>query len=88
MSVAIRDLNGDGRLDLLYACHEISGSNWISAYLQGRDGKLAPVSWLPLPVIDAWTPSALGDLNGDGAMDMASPDKQYGSTTLKIYMQR
>lgn len=64
--VAIADINGDGRPDLLVACL----SNGILSYLQSPDGQLSA----PSVISSDFFPSALSpvDINGDGRIDVLS----------------
>lgn len=72
--VAIGDVNGDGRKDLVVPTRQ--GYGWrytLSIYLQGADGRLgAPVS-VALPETTAVQYRiALADLDGDGAMEVVT----------------
>ena len=62
-SLAIGDLNGDGKPDLATA-------NWrdVSVLFNGGDGNLSPAVSFSTGTNPTWV--ALGDLNGDGKTDM------------------
>ncbi|MEW6278890.1 MAG: FG-GAP-like repeat-containing protein, partial [Candidatus Eremiobacterota bacterium] len=69
-SVAVGDLNADGRLDLATAN---SGSNDGSVLLGNGDGTFQAAQNFPVgPVPDS---VALGDLNGDGRLDLATTNR-------------
>jgi hypothetical protein len=65
-AVAVGDINGDGRLDLVVAR---SGDFTLVAVLAGRDGRPHPTSMLELP----WSACALtiGEFEGDASADVA-----------------
>jgi len=74
-SIAIGDLDGDGRLDLVVANPVTSGSNGgISVLLQdtGNPGAFLPAA--NYPGISQPLSVAIGDLNGDGNADIAVAD--------------
>src|SRR5439155_3480396 len=80
-SVAIGDLNGDGRPDLAVAN---LGSNSVSVLLGRGDGSFdAQVQYAtgnePLSV-------AIGDLNGDGRPDLAVANEEPGSNTVSVLL--
>jgi hypothetical protein len=72
--VAIADLNGDGALDVLLVGGNYANSTTNSRIYLGRgDGSF--IAAPPLPVgahVDAVEAIALGDLNGDGALDLVA----------------
>jgi hypothetical protein len=77
MSVAIGDLNGDGKLDV--AAANESGDS-VSVLLNSGNGGL-------LPHVDYETGSlpesvAIGDLNGDGKADMATANRFASSVSI------
>ena len=82
-SVALGDVDGDGRLDVVSA-------NWISDTLtifrQESDGEFTFLQSLGGPgVISRPTSVALGDVDGDGQLDVVSANQT--SNTLTIFRQ-
>lgn len=68
-SVTLGDLNGDGILDMAVAN---SASNNVSVLLGNGDGAFAEATGSPVGVGNSPFSVALGDLDGDGILDMAS----------------
>ena len=67
----IGDLNADGRLDLLVAVRD--GSAPAIAVLLGKgDGTFRPRTETPFVGSPIW--ATMGDLNGDGALDVSAGD--------------
>jgi hypothetical protein len=66
--VAIGDLNGDGVLDLAVANQ---GSNDVSVLLGDATGSFVAATGSPFAVGTAPSGVAIGDLNGDGVLDLA-----------------
>lgn len=64
--IAARDLNGDGKLDLVTANYE---GNSASIFYNNGNGTFAPA--VNLPVTGNPYSIAAGDLNGDGRIDLA-----------------
>jgi len=69
--VAVADLNGDDRDDLVVAQGPNQGSASVVVYLLGADGAFAPPALYPHAVGAASGDLAVGDLNGDGRDDVA-----------------
>jgi hypothetical protein len=75
-AIAVGDLNRDGRDDIVVACFELT--NQLVIRLSTANGFTDPV---PLPV-PAPVDVALGDLNGDGTLDIAAPNLDGGAVSL------
>jgi hypothetical protein len=81
-SVAVADLNGDGRPDIVVADFG-SGQAWVILHDTTPTGFLAPVGY----ACGSSTPAgvAIGDLNGDGRPDFVICD--YESNTMSVFLQ-
>jgi len=82
-SVAIGDLNGDGKPDLVTA-NAGSGSGTVSVLLGNGDGSFAPKT-------DFGTGNypqsvAIGDLNGDGKPDLVTTSASSGPGTASVLL--
>jgi hypothetical protein len=75
--VAIDDVDGDGRADLLIIPYERDlaepSQNAVTVLLGGRDGGFKPMQGSPLPLQGCHGPNSVtaGDLYGDGHQDIA-----------------
>src|SRR5439155_1668686 len=79
ISVALADLNRDGRLDLAVAN---DGANTVSVLLGIGGGSFGPKT----DFAAGYTPAsaAIGDLNGDGLPDLAVAN--YGASTVSVLL--
>jgi hypothetical protein len=73
---AVGDLNGDGGMDLLGGC-----CGRISVLLQQAGGQLVRGSDLK---IDTYTSLVLGDVNGDGKLDIATTNESANRVSLVL----
>ncbi len=79
-SVALGDLDGDGDLDLVSANEDSSD---LTAFFQETLGSVAPAFQLGGPGVTLVPRSvALGDLDGDGDLDLVSANEQGTNLTL------
>lgn len=79
--VEVADVNHDGRNDVLVA-H--GGFVAMGVFLQDANGALLPYELYPLPYATHYNPHglAVGDINGDGASDVAIADYNNGMVVL------
>lgn len=94
--VVLGDLNGDGHLDLAASSYQDTGSSGgnLSTFLGHGDGTFATRQTYPAPInapasiftsgtFSQPTGLALGDLNGDGVLDLAAAN---GVTSVTVLM--
>lgn len=82
-TIASRDVNGDGKLDLITAN---SGSNNLSVLLGKGDGTFTVTA--PLLLAGRALPNglAIGDFNGDGKPDLATAN--YANARASVFLNR
>jgi alpha-tubulin suppressor-like RCC1 family protein len=84
VSVAIGDLNGDGRPDLAVA----NFGSGVSVLLGGGGGTFTPASGSPITVGSEPVSVAIGDLNGDGIPDVAVSNEGSQSVSVLLNTSR
>ena len=80
-SVAVGDFNGDGKLDLAVANY---GGNNVTMLLGDGTGGFAAASGSPLTVGSGPTSVAAGDFNGDGMVDLVTPNYLSDNVTVLL----
>ncbi|MGH9023625.1 MAG: FG-GAP repeat domain-containing protein, partial [Acidimicrobiia bacterium] len=84
-SVAIGDLNGDGRSDLVVLHFEENRvSDRVSVFLAQGGHTFRPASGSPFPAGRDPTNLALGDVDGDGVLDLAASNFSSDDVTLLL----
>ncbi|MBI3448835.1 MAG: S8 family serine peptidase [Acidobacteria bacterium] len=83
VSVALGDLNGDGRTDAAIASYGAAQS-FAGVFLQDPNGALQPLVKWPTP--DCWR-VAIGDLNGDGRADLIAGAVHDDNVVLTPFIQ-
>src|SRR5687767_8078961 len=79
-NVALGDLDGDGKLDLVVACGK---GKSVPVFLGQGDGRFRPAPGGPVKLADGPGDMVLSDLNGDGKLDLAvAHHDSYGVTLL------
>lgn len=80
-SVAIADLNGDGKPDLAVANLK---SNDVTILLGDGKGGFVPSQGSPFPAGNSPNDIAVGDFNGDGKLDLAFPNHDTKYVTVLL----
>jgi hypothetical protein len=80
LSLAVGDLNGDGKLDIVvtgttsyygpYAYAGTPGANYVNVLLGNGEGSFSDASTVQIP--SGSSQAALGDFNGDGKLDVVT----------------
>ncbi len=80
-SLALADLNGDGRLDLAVANHE---SGDVTVLLGDGKGGFAAAPGSPFPAGKSPNDIAIADFDGDGKPDLAFPNHETSHVTVLL----
>src|SRR5207249_4538255 len=80
-SVALGDVNGDGKLDLVTANY---GANSVTVLLGNRDGTFTAAAGSPVAVGSCPYSVAVGDVNGDGKLDLTTVNSGSNNVTVLL----
>ena len=80
-SVAVGDLNGDGKLDLAIAT---SSTNTVTILLGNGDGTFTPATGLSPTTGNQPQSIVAGDFNGDGKLDLAIANASDNTVTILL----
>ena len=69
-SVALADINGDGKLDIIVTNGNYSSGTSFAVLLGNGDGTFQPAIVTPLSTIGEWNALAVSDVNNDGKPDL------------------
>jgi hypothetical protein len=87
---AIRDLNGDGKLDLVVANDDARGAaNTVSVLLNTTAPGSAALTFVPQQTFATGSEPfsvAVGDLNGDGQLDLAVANSGQGANSVSVLL--
>jgi hypothetical protein len=79
--LALNDFNADGNLDITTSNQD---DNSVSVLLGNGRGSFAPASGSPFAVGRAPYPHAVGDVNGDGNLDIVTPNVGSNNVTVLL----
>ena len=79
--LSLSDLNGDGNLDLTTSNQD---DNSVSVLLGDGRGGFGPAAGSPFAVGHAPYPHAVADVNGDGHLDIATPNVRGNNVTVLL----
>ena len=84
-SVSIGDLDNDGDLDVVLAGTDFSGTRFTAVYLNDGTGVFTDAG-ATLPAVGTDSATALGDVNGDGTLDLfVTGDESVTTESARLY---
>ena len=84
--IEIGDVNGDGRPDLIVATTGNVGQH-VAVLLQAANGSFGPPNFLDTGSVWGATGLAVGDLNGDGRLDIVATTGGNSPTYIAVFYQ-
>src|SRR5437868_5495939 len=81
--LALADVNRDGKLDLITANND---DNDVAVLLGDGKGGFTPAPGSPFAVGPSPYPLAVGDVNGDGSLDIVAPNSKPGERTVTVLL--
>jgi hypothetical protein len=84
--IAVADINGDGRLDLIAAVNGFVGQD-VALLLRNADGSFGTPQILSVGSVWGASAIAVGDFNGDGRTDIVATTGGNSPTSIVIFYQ-
>ncbi|MEO6278565.1 FG-GAP-like repeat-containing protein [Roseateles sp.] len=84
--IAVADINGDGRPDLIAAVNGFSGQD-VALVLRNADGSFGTTQYLSVGSVWGASAIAVGDFNGDGRTDIVATTGGNSPTSITVFYQ-